>query len=246
MPLALLCCTAWRPRAGGATLCAGRGRGAASDRRVYYGVMTAIGCWFAGDWLAWTTGQWRARPWSRVSAARLSCALCAPCVRIWIHSSPKGSGASSSKPSATPRPAELPQVPPRIWSTAAMVLLPRAPVAGERDRRRRASAVPGIVLLLAGASVRSGWRRRGRGDSVARCAVTGVVLSLGPEGARASTRPARHVFGFHAIRAPARFAVMAMLGSLHVAALGVAKARRPHAGRMGGGASLVMLPAWSI
>jgi hypothetical protein len=55
--------------------------------------------------------------------------------------------------------------------------------------------------------------------------LAGVVLSLGPEGIRPLYAwLAEHVFGFQAIRAPARFAIVAMLGVCVLAGVGVARA----------------------
>jgi hypothetical protein len=52
--------------------------------------------------------------------------------------------------------------------------------------------------------------------------VAGVVLSTGPEGARWLYAPLYdHVFGFQAVRAPARFAVVGMLGLVVLAGFGL-------------------------
>ena len=56
--------------------------------------------------------------------------------------------------------------------------------------------------------------------------LVGFVLSLGPEGARALYAwTADVVFGFHAIRSPARFAAVAIIGACLLAAIGIAKAK---------------------
>ncbi|HWJ55678.1 MAG TPA: DUF3108 domain-containing protein [Vicinamibacterales bacterium] len=82
---------------------------------------------------------------------------------------------------------------------------------------------PGLVvsaLALYGLAVA---RRRGSGPLAAAATATlvaGFVLSLGPEGVRAlyATLHA-HVFGFQAIRAPARFAVLVAFGLATLAAI---------------------------
>ena len=52
--------------------------------------------------------------------------------------------------------------------------------------------------------------------------VTGFVLSLGPDGVRPLYAALyQSVFGFQAIRAPARFAVMVLFGLAGLAAIGV-------------------------
>ena len=62
--------------------------------------------------------------------------------------------------------------------------------------------------------------------SAAVIAAVGLVLSLGPEGVRPLYAwTADHLFGFQAIRAPARFAVVLMLGLCVLAGVGVAQAR---------------------
>jgi len=83
---------------------------------------------------------------------------------------------------------------------------------------------PGFVLAaLALVGVWSGRRREVRPVVVTMIAVAvcGCVLSLGPDG----VRPVyaflhRHVFGFQAIRAPARFGVLTLFGLATLAAVG--------------------------
>ncbi|MSO56778.1 MAG: DUF3108 domain-containing protein [Acidobacteria bacterium] len=96
------------------------------------------------------------------------------------------------------------------------------------DQRHKASEqnlFPGFVLLgLAMAGVATLTRRDVLATTLALLAVSiaGVVLSLGPDGARwlyASLY--EHVFGFQAIRASARFAVLALFGLAGLAAFGV-------------------------
>ncbi|MEQ1757454.1 MAG: DUF3108 domain-containing protein [Vicinamibacterales bacterium] len=83
---------------------------------------------------------------------------------------------------------------------------------------------PGFVLLgLAVLGVRAGWRSDTRPLVVAMCVVTvtGLVLSLGPDGVRPLYAFLhRFVFGFQAIRAPARFAVLVMFGLSVLGAVG--------------------------
>jgi len=109
-------------------------------------------------------------------------------------------------------------------------LAPRAPGPGERDRRHvEHQMFPGLVLVgLAILGAWRGWRSDARpaAASAAALVVAGLVLSLGPEGARSVyAGVADLVFGFQAIRAPARFAVVAVAGLCILAGLGVARLR---------------------
>ena len=101
-------------------------------------------------------------------------------------------------------------------------------------RARRASATggtehqmfPGVVIsgrrcLVCGTA---GGATRGRRTSRRWRSRRGRRAVARPEGVRPLyAGPADHVFGFQAIRAPARFAVVAMLGLCVLAALGVAR-----------------------
>jgi hypothetical protein len=204
---------------------------------VYYGVMTAIAIAVSAMALAWSTGQWRARRyWTRVMVAGvIAGALVAPVAwPYWITQQREGFGRnlfeavgnSATIQSYTQVPHE------NLLYGANGWLLPRPPAPGERDRRNNEHQMfPGLVLLgLAVFGAIKSWRTDARPavmTSIA-LAIVGVVLSLGPEGARAIYAWASDVvFGFHAIRSPARFAVIAMMGLCVVAASGIAKARMP-------------------
>ena len=202
---------------------------------VYYGVMTAIALVVGAAGLAWTTGQWRARRfWSRVIVAgAVAAVLIAPVAwPYWITQQREGFGRnlfeavgnSATIQSYTQVPHE------NLLYGANGWLLPRAPEPGERDRRNNEHQMfPGFVFLaVAVFGVIRGWRTDAwpAVATSAALAVVGVVLSLGPEGSSTIyERAADLVFGFHAIRSPARFAVIAMLGLCVIAAIGVARAR---------------------
>lgn len=202
---------------------------------VYYGVMTAIALGVAAVALAWTTGQWRARRfWSRaLVAAAIGGVVVAPVAwPYWITQQREGFGRnrfeavgnSATLQSYTQVPHE------NLLYGANGWLLPRAPASGERDRRNNEHQMfPGVVLLaLAFFGAIKGWRTDAWPAVTMSIAVAlvGLVLSLGPEGAPSIYQwTSDLVFGFHAIRAPARFAVVAMLGWCLLAAIGVARAR---------------------
>jgi len=202
---------------------------------VYYGVMSAIALAVGAVSLAWTTGQWRGRRyWSRIAvAAAIGALLVAPVVwPYWVTQQREGFGRNLFE--AVGNSATLQsytQVPHENWLYGANgLLLPRAPAAGERDRRNNEHQMfPGIVLLaLAAFGAWKGWRTDAWPivTTALALAVAGVGLSLGPEGARTIYAwTADVVFGFHAIRAPARFAIVAMMGLCLLAAIGIAKAQ---------------------
>jgi hypothetical protein len=90
---------------------------------------------------------------------------------------------------------------------------------------------PGFVLIaLAIAGAWLGWRSDAKATVLAMIALVafGFVFSLGPDGARAIYAGFhRFVFGFAAIRAPARFSVLVMFGVSVLAALGVRELSAP-------------------
>ena len=78
-----------------------------------------------------------------------------------------------------------------------------------------------IALAIAGAWL--GWRGDSRPTVLSMIAIAalGFVLSLGPDGIRPLYAAFhRFVFGFQAIRAPARFSVLVLFGLCTLAAIG--------------------------
>ena len=202
---------------------------------VYYGVMTAIVIGAGSVAVAWASGQWRHRRfWSRVVLAGVvGGVLVAPVVwPYWQSQQREGFGRNLFEAAAHAASLQsYTQVPPdNLVYGRSGLLAPRPPAAGERDRRHvEHQMFPGLVLLgLAGLGLWRGWRSDARPIvvSAAVIAATGLVLSLGPEGVRPLYAwMADHVFGFQAIRAPARFSVVVMLGLCVLAGVGVAQAR---------------------
>ena len=202
---------------------------------VYYGVMSAIAIAVGAVSVAWTTGQWRGRRyWSRILlAAAVGGVLIAPVVwPYWVTQQREGFGRNlfeAVQNSATLQ--SYTQVPhENLLYGANGLLLPRAPAPGARDRRNNEHQMfPGLVLIgLALFGVVKSWRTDAWPMVATSLAlvVAGVLLSLGPEGAPAIYALAADVvFGFHAIRSPARFAAVAMMGACLLAASGIAKAK---------------------
>jgi hypothetical protein len=198
---------------------------------VYYGLMTALALVVASVVLAGMTGQWRAAPlWSRLAAAGLlTVGLSVPVLIPYVRSQQvEGFGrtlAEASRHSAAVQ--SYTQVPPvNLLYGATGLLDPRAPVPGRPDRTHvEHQMFPGITLLTLALVGLVGSARRDASAVVATGAalvVAGGVLSFGPEGWRGLYAILHdNIFGFQAIRAPARFSVIAVLGLAVLAALGI-------------------------
>lgn len=200
---------------------------------VYYGVMTGVVLALAAVSLAWTTGQWRkARYWSRVAAAALiAIALTIPVAIPYLQSQrDEGFGRNLYEAAHHSASAQsYTQVPPfNLLYGRSGLLAPRPPAPGQRDRQHVEHQMFGgvVVTLLAMAGVALGWRsdRRPLVVTALVLVVAGVWLSLGPEGPLGLYAwLATKVSAFDAIRAPARFGVVAMLGAGLLAAVAVAR-----------------------
>ncbi len=202
---------------------------------VYYGVMMAVALAAGAVAVAWTSGQWRGRRfWSRVAfSAVLGAILVAPVVwPYWQSQQREGFGRNLFEAAAHAAAVQsYTQVPPDnlIYGLTGL-MTPRAPVEGARDRRHvEHQMFPGVVVIgFAVLGVWRGWKSDARPVvvSAASLVLVGLVLSLGPEGVRPLYAwLADRVFGFQAIRAPARFSVVLMLGLCVLAGVGVARSR---------------------
>jgi hypothetical protein len=231
LPLALLCLhrlvarPTWR-----AAVALGVVAALQAMASVYYGVMTAVALTVAAPVLAWTTGRARhMRLWTHLAlAGLLGAILVTPVLLPYLQASREGGFGRSLFEAANhaAAPGSYAQVPPaNLVYGRTGVLAPRPPGPGMRDRTGvEQQLFPGAVLVgLAALGLVTTWRRDGHAVAVTAVCLTatGFVLSLGPEGVRALYAALHeHLFGFHAVRAPARFAVLVVAGLAMLAALG--------------------------
>jgi len=208
-----------------------------------YGLITAVALVTATVVLAIGTGQWRsARLAGRlIAAALIGAVLLAPFAwPYWIAQRREGFARNLYQASQhAARPASYVQVPEVNLLYGRTHLLTPRDAAGQ-PRTWRAESVehvlfPGFAVTVLAAL--GAWTARRRANwpvvwSMAALATIGFVLSLGPDGVRPIYAAAhRFVFGFQAIRAPARFGILVALALAALASLAVTwLARERHSG----------------
>ena len=215
----------WRDAAG-----LGLAAGAQTLVSIYYGIMTAWLLVLLAPVVGWLTGQWRSRRyWSRVVLAGAVAAVLVVPVAVPYGRARAAEGFGRSTFEASQHAASLQsytQVPPaNLLYGRTGWLAPRAPQPGARDRRHvEHQMFPGVgVLVLAVLGLWVGWRSDRRAVTRAAALIVAVAgwLSFGPEGPFGVYRVVAGTLpGFEAIRAPARFGVIAMLGGCLLAAVG--------------------------
>jgi Protein of unknown function (DUF3108) len=194
---------------------------------VYYGVIGAVGLGVSAVLLTIGTGGRRAgRLVKRFALAGvIGAVLVAPLVwPYWQVQQREGFVRNlyeASRHAATPA---------SYVSAPAVNLLYGSTGVLRTDRGAESELFPGFTVLgLAGLGLAVA-RRRGSWPlalSAIGLIVTGALLSLGPDGVRPLYALLhRFVFGFQAIRAPARFAVLVVLGLALLAALGLRELER--------------------
>jgi hypothetical protein len=196
---------------------------------VCYGLMTAVALAAASVTLALMTAQWRAaRLWSQLLVAGVLTLLLVTPVLVPYVRSQHLEGFGRTVGEAARHSASLQsytQVPPvNLVYGQTGLLAPRAPAAGRRDRTHVEHQIfPGFVLLaLAVGGLLTSLRSDSRtlAFSAAALVLVGLALSFGSEGFPALYAVLHeNVLGFQAIRAPARFASVAVLGLSLLAAL---------------------------
>jgi hypothetical protein len=228
---------------------------------VYYAVLGGLGLVVAALALALTSGRRsRSRLLSQlVLASVIAGALAAPVAVVYLRvAQEQGFGRNLFE--AAQGEAVIGsylQVPPGNLLYGRTGLL--RPPADDADPRRTGperELFPGFVLTaLALIGVWAGWRGDARPLVVAMTLVgiAGLALSLGPDGVRpVYAMLHRFVFGFQAIRAPARFAVLVIFALAVLAALGLRElsrgahgARRPRRVVMVGIIVVVAASEWA-
>jgi hypothetical protein len=197
----------------------------------YYAVIGGVGLVIGGLALLLSTGRrwnWRLLRHGVLSAA-IAGVLVLPFAVVYLRvQQSEGFGRSlyEAGRSAAYVSSYL-QVPPGnvIYGRTDVLRDHREPAAGAPPRSGpERELFPGFTIVWLAAF--GAWRGR-RGDARALViamsvvAIGGFVLSLGPDGIRPVYAALhQYVFGFQAIRAPARFAVLVFLGVSTLAALG--------------------------
>jgi hypothetical protein len=196
---------------------------------VYWGVIGAVGLAVAAAGLAVGVGRWRSGLVGRrfVLAAVVGAVMVAPFAWPYWQAQQR-EGFSRNLYEASRHEAVIgsyARVPPGnlLYGRTGLLRPPaNAPATHEGPEQELFPGLTIAVLALFGAFL--GWRRDSRPTVIAMTAVaaTGVLLSLGPDGARSIYAFLhRVVFGFQAIRAPARFGVLVVFGLSVLAALAV-------------------------
>lgn len=199
---------------------------------VYYGVIGAVGLSVAAVVLAAGVGRLRnAALWTRLAlAVVVGAVLVAPFVWPYLQVQRREGFARNLYQASlnAARPRHYAQVPPDNLLYGRTGLLRPGAAAGSDDRPpagpERELFVGFAIVALAAAGLWTSWRRNRHAAAMMflGVAATGFVLSLGPEGVRPLYAFLHdHVFGFQAIRAPARFSVLVTFGLAGLAALGL-------------------------
>ena len=188
---------------------------------IYYGIIGGLALAVGGVALAVGVGRWRNAAVLRrlYYAAAIATVLVMPVAIVYGRVAQReGFGRNLYEASRNAASvASYVRVPP------GNVLYARAGVLRSQGPERE--LFPGFVLFaVAIVGAWRGWRGDARATVLAMLCVIlfGFIFSLGPDGARGLYAAFhRFVFGFSAIRAPARFAVLVTFGLSVLAALGI-------------------------
>ncbi|HEY1337107.1 MAG TPA: hypothetical protein VGF59_06325, partial [Bryobacteraceae bacterium] len=190
---------------------------------VYYGVIGGLALVIGGVALAIGVGRWRSAPLLRrlVSAAIVAAALVAPIAVVYGRVAEReGFGRNLYQAGQNDAlVSSYVQAPPGNVLYGRTGLLRRDAAGPERE------LFPGFILIgLACFGAWCGWKRDAKPAVLAMAALLafGFLMSLGPDGARGVYAAFhRFVFGFSAIRAPARFSVLVVFALSVLAAIGI-------------------------
>jgi len=198
---------------------------------VYYGVIGGLALAVGGVALAIGVGRWRSSALLRrlVAAGAIGALIVAPvAVVYWRVGQSEGFGRNLYEAGRNAAyVSSYLQVPP------GNMVYGRTDLLRQRDRAASSEPphtgperelFPGFVLAaLAIAGAWLGWRSDSRPIvlTMLAIAILGFVLSLGPDGIRPLYAAFhRFIFGFQAIRAPARFSVVVLFALCTLAAIG--------------------------
>lgn len=207
---------------------------------VYWGVIGAIALVVGACALAVGIGRWRhGATWRRlVLAGVVGSVIVVPCAwPYWQVQQREGFARNLYEASQHEAQAvsylRVPSGNLLYGRTGLLRPADAAPASPSRHEGPEQELFPGFVLTgLAIVGAWLGWRRDSRPLVLAMAAVilVGGVLSLGPDGVRwLYSLLHRFVFGFQAVRAPARFGVLVAFGLSVLAALGVGELLRRQA-----------------
>ena len=199
---------------------------------VYYAVIGAFALAFGALALAIGIGRWRSSIVARrlLLAAFVGAIIVAPIAWMyWQVQQDEGFGRNLFEASRGAASfSSYARVPPHN------VVYGRTGVLASAGPERE--LFPGLVIVaLACVGIVRGRRSDARPlvITMMTVGVLGFILSFGPDGFRDLYATfQRHVFGFAAIRAPARFGVLVMFALATLAALGWRQLRLPRAGRI--------------
>ena len=212
-------------------ICLGVVAGLQAFSSVYYGVIGGLALAAGGVALAIGVGRWRSGALLRrlVAAGAIGALIVAPAAVVyWRVGQSEGFGRNLYEAGRNAAyVSSYLQVPP------GNIVYGRTDLLRQRDRVASSEPphtgperelFPGFVLIaLAIAGAWLGWRSDSRPIvlTMVAMAILGFVLSLGPDGIRPLYAAFhRFVFGFQAIRAPARFSVVVLFALCTLAAIG--------------------------
>jgi uncharacterized protein DUF3108 len=190
---------------------------------VYYGIIGGLALVVGGLALAVGVGRWRNAAVLRrlYYAAAIATVLVMPVAIIYGRVAQR-EGFGRNLYQAERNAASVSSY---FEAPAGNVLYGRTRLLRRPDSGPERELFPGFVLIaLALLGAWRGWKGDARPTVLAMAAVIGFgfVFSLGPDGARALYAAFhRFIFGFSAVRAPARFSVLVMFGLCVLAALGI-------------------------